>query len=175
MADFPQKTLDRYDELVAKHGFQRKGASSAYTSLNGHMFSFLFDGGCLALRLSKEDREAFVAKHKTRPVEVYRTIMKEYVRLPAKMLGNARTASSWFAKSVEYVSSLKPRPTTRKKKATGKAKSAKKKAAGKAKAAMPRKKASVKKARAKATRKKPSKTARKKSSRKAKSAKRKTG
>lgn len=45
-----------YDKLVATNpAIARKGASIPYTSLNGHMFSFITIEGKLALRLPKED------------------------------------------------------------------------------------------------------------------------
>jgi hypothetical protein len=36
-----------------------------YTSLNGHMFSFLTKTGKLALRLPEPERDAFLKKYKT--------------------------------------------------------------------------------------------------------------
>ena len=103
MADFSESALEQHDELVARHGFERKGAGSAYTSLNGHMFSFLLQRAawhCASRRKTARPSSA-----------------------------NARTASRHFAASVAYVSSLKPNPTTRKR-AAGK-QAAKKKVSGK--------------------------------------------
>ncbi len=58
-----ETVLDAYDALVATHpDVERKGAATPYTSMNGHMFSFLTPDGTLALRLSAADREAFVEK-----------------------------------------------------------------------------------------------------------------
>jgi hypothetical protein len=65
-----QDVLDLYDQLIATQpDMQRKGATMPYTSLNGHMFSFLTADRHLA------------ARH--------------------------------FETSFGYVSSLKPKPTTR--------------------------------------------------------------
>ena len=36
-----------------------------YTSVNGHMFSFLTPDGSLALRLAAPDREAFIERYRT--------------------------------------------------------------------------------------------------------------
>lgn len=39
-------SLERYERLVATiPGVERKGRTLPYTSLNGHMFSFLGEGG----------------------------------------------------------------------------------------------------------------------------------
>src|SRR6185503_8455133 len=48
----PSDRLALYDALVAAHPeIERKGATMPYTSLNGHMFSFLSPAGAMALRL----------------------------------------------------------------------------------------------------------------------------
>ena len=55
-----QDVLDLYDRLIATQPHvQRKGATMPYTSLNGHMFSFLTPDGRLALRLPSSERDAF--------------------------------------------------------------------------------------------------------------------
>jgi hypothetical protein len=69
----------------------------------------------------------------------YGTVMKEYVRIPPKLLANSRSMSRVFAQSVEYAKGLKPKATTRRKSAkrspasqpTGKPPAAKRKSAKK--------------------------------------------
>jgi hypothetical protein len=57
-----------YDKLVATHpSLQRKGAAMPYTSVGGHMFSFLTPEGKLALRLPAAAREAFLKKYRANP------------------------------------------------------------------------------------------------------------
>ena len=136
----PAARLALYEKLVATNpAVQRKGAANPYTSLNGHMFSFLTKEGQLALRLSKEDREAFVARFKTKPCIQYGAVMKEYVIVPDSLLKKTREAKKYFDMSYAYVGSLKPKPTKRKsssKKTTKKpAKKTAKKPAKKAKKA----------------------------------------
>jgi hypothetical protein len=64
----PADKLELYEKLVATNpNVKRKGATVPYTSLNGHMFSYLSKTGTLALRLPTEAREAFLKKYK----EVY--------------------------------------------------------------------------------------------------------
>jgi hypothetical protein len=61
--------LRLYDKLVATNSaVQRKGATVPYTSLNGHMFSYLGKSGELALRLPPEALPAFLKQYKTRPL-----------------------------------------------------------------------------------------------------------
>jgi hypothetical protein len=74
------RKTEHYELLIATlPGVELKGATMPYTSLNGHMFSFQTADGKLALRLSAEDREAFLAKYKTRLMEQHGAVLKEYV------------------------------------------------------------------------------------------------
>lgn len=55
-----------YDKLIANYpGLERKGANMPYTSLNGHMFSFLDAKGNLNLRLPEKERDNFINQFKT--------------------------------------------------------------------------------------------------------------
>lgn len=116
-----EETLELYEKLVALFPeVERKGATMPYTSLNGHMFSFLTKGGQVALRLPDSQREAFLKKYKTQLCEQYGTVMKEYAVVPASLLKKTKELQPYFAASLEYIGSLKPKPTTRKKKASKK-------------------------------------------------------
>lgn len=92
----------------------RKGATMPYTSLNGHMFSFLDANGRLSLRLPGDSREAFISKHKTKLSEQHGAVMKEYVLVPEKLFGDIEAMKSYFKESYEYVRSLKPKATSKK-------------------------------------------------------------
>jgi len=49
----PAERLAAYERVVATlPGVERKGATVPYTSVNGHMFSYLSATGTLALRLA---------------------------------------------------------------------------------------------------------------------------
>ena len=136
--------LALYEKLVAMSpDVERKGKAMPYTSRNGHMFSFLAKNGAMSLRLAETDREAFLKKHKTKLSEQHGRVMKEYVLVPASLLKNTRTLKKYFDASYAYVGSLKPKPTTRKKKATSK-KATSKKAKTKKKAKKKAKKKSKK-------------------------------
>ncbi len=54
--------------------------------------------------------------------------MKEYVEVPSALLKKTKELKRYFDASYAYVGSLKPKPTTRKKKATTKKTAGKKKA-----------------------------------------------
>ena len=117
----PAAKLALYEKLVATNPMvERKGATMPYTSVNGHMFSFLTKTGTLALRLPSEERDAFLKKYKTKLCEQHGTVMKEYVEVPDALLKKTRELKKFFALSYAYVGSLKPKPTTRKKKAAKK-------------------------------------------------------
>jgi hypothetical protein len=113
--NIPADKLDLYEKLVATNpNVERKGAANPYTSLNGHMFTYLNPSGSLALRLPQDEREKFLKKYKTTLFEAYGTVMKEYVTVPDKLLKNTKELAKYFAMSYQYVGSLKPKATTRK-------------------------------------------------------------
>src|SRR5689334_10498944 len=110
----PADKLEWYEKLVATlPGVPRKGATVPYTSENGHMFSYLSKTGKLSLRLPQEAREAFLTKYKTTLSQQYGVVQKEYVEVPDALLKKTSELKKSFAVSYAYVSSLKPKPTTR--------------------------------------------------------------
>lgn len=109
--------LRLYEQLVATNpNVERKGDTVPYTSLNGHMFSYLSKEGKLALRLPAGEREAFLKKYKAKLCEAYGRVQPEYVEVPDSLLSSTRELKKFFDSSYEYVGSLKPKPTTKKKK-----------------------------------------------------------
>ena len=59
--EVPEGKLAAYDWLIATvPEIERKGVTSPYTSVNGHMFSYLSKTGSMGLRLPKDEREAFL-------------------------------------------------------------------------------------------------------------------
>ena len=108
----PIHRLELYDKLIESHpDIELKGKTTPYTSLNGHMFSFLSKDGTMGLRLAKGDREQFLAKYKTVPMEQYGRTMKEYVVVPSSLLEDTKELSAYLRRSHDYVSTLKPKPT----------------------------------------------------------------
>lgn len=108
----PADKLELYEKLVATNTeAERKGVTMPYTSINGHMFSFLTKEGALALRLPTEEREAFLKKYKTQLCEQHGTVMKEYAAVPDRLLKKTSELQHYFELSFDYVRSLKPKPT----------------------------------------------------------------
>ena len=104
-----------YEKLVSTNpSVERKGATVPYTSLNGHMFSYLGKTGELALRLPPEAREEFLKKYKTALWEQYGIVQKEYVVVPDRLLRRTPELKKFFDLSYAYVASLKPKPVKRK-------------------------------------------------------------
>src|SRR5437016_4243416 len=109
-------SLELYESLVATNpDVERKGATVPYTSLNGHMFSYLSKDGKLALRLPPKEREAFLKKYKAKLCQSYGVVQTEYVEVPDSLLASTRELKKLFDCSYAYVGSLKPKPTTKKK------------------------------------------------------------
>jgi hypothetical protein len=112
----PADVLASYDELVATNpSVERKGATMPYTSLNGHMFSFLTETGTLALRLPAEERDVFLKKYKTKLSERHGSVLEEYVEVPDALLKKTQELKKYFDVSYAYVASLKPKSTAKKK------------------------------------------------------------
>lgn len=111
------KKVELYEKLVATNpSVERKGASVPYTSLNGHMFSYLSKEGKVALRLPAPDREAFLKKYGAKLCAAYGVVQPEYVEVPDSLLSATKELKKFFDSSYNYVSSLKPKPATKKKK-----------------------------------------------------------
>jgi hypothetical protein len=107
---------DLYEKLVATNpAVERKGAAVPYTSLNGHMFSYLTKSGALALRLPEKEREEFLRKYRAKLCEAYGVVQKEYVEVPDALLKKTQELKKYFDLSIAYVGSLKPKATAKKK------------------------------------------------------------
>lgn len=110
--DIPPENLEQYERLVATNPeIPRKGASVPYTSLNGHMFSYLNASGSMALKLPQGERERFLEKYQTKLFEAYGIVQKDYVTVPDDLLANTEELKPYFDISFEYTKSLKPKPT----------------------------------------------------------------
>jgi hypothetical protein len=110
----PPEVLDLYDQLIATQPeLQRRGAPMPYTSVNGHMFSFLTPDGHLALRLPAPERNAFMTTYRSGLCEQQGKVMQEYVEVPDDLLRNVNELAPHFDISYSYVKALKPKSTTR--------------------------------------------------------------
>ncbi|UTW63669.1 hypothetical protein KFE98_05855 [bacterium SCSIO 12741] len=112
----PEDKLKAYDELIASFpDIERKGATMPYTSLNGHMFSFLDKEGTMSIRLSKDVLADFLQKHNTELSVQHGRIMKEYAVVPDGLLQNQEEMKAVIQSSYDYIATLKPKPTKKKK------------------------------------------------------------
>ncbi len=101
-----------YDKLIATiPAVERKGDTNPYTSLNGNMFTLLLKKETLAVRLSEKERADFLEKYKTRLMEAYGVVMKEYAEVPDSLLSKTKELKPWLELSYEYAKTLKPKAT----------------------------------------------------------------
>ena len=112
-----EEKLEHYKQVVEEHPDAKlKGAKSDYTSKNGHMFSFLSGEGIMALRFGKDEQKELMEEFGTDFVIQYNSVMHGYVDVPDDVVSDPKAFSSLFQRSYEYISSLEPKPTTKKKK-----------------------------------------------------------
>jgi hypothetical protein len=109
--------IDLYNALVSSNpDVTRKGDTIPYTSVNGHMFSFLTKDDVVGLRLPAGERVKFLEKYQTKLIEQYGVVQKEYVAVPDELLLKTEELKTYFDISFVYTSSLKPKPTSKTKK-----------------------------------------------------------
>lgn len=110
----PARSIEAFDRLIAtRPEVVRKGASIPYTSLNGHMTSYLSDLGSLVLRLPQDDRTRFLDEYGTTLHTAYGTVQKEFVDVPDALFADTPSIAPWFAASLDWIGGLKPKPTRR--------------------------------------------------------------
>lgn len=103
--------IDLYDKLISTiPELERKGKTIPYTSYNGNMFTYM-SNGILAIRLPENERELFIKKYKTKLMESYGAVMKEYVEVPGSLLKETGTLKKFLEISYSYAKTLKPKPT----------------------------------------------------------------
>jgi len=106
----PTAKLELYEKLIATNSnVERKGDVHPYTSVNGHMFTYLNQTGTLGIRLPKDAVEAFLKKYKTTLFESYGVVKKDYVTVPESLLQNTRELKKYLEISYEYTKTLKPK------------------------------------------------------------------
>lgn len=106
----PPAKLELYEKLIATNpAIERKGDVHPYTSVNGHMFTYLDQTGTLGMRLPKDAVDAFLKKYKTTLFESYGVVKKDYVTVPDKLLANTKELKKYLEISYEYTKALKPK------------------------------------------------------------------
>ena len=87
---------------------------------NGNLFIGLHQDDFI-MRLSEKDRARFTAEFGERTFEPMKgRPMREYVRLPKELLGDARKRASWIKRSLRYAETIAPKAKTSTKKPTAK-------------------------------------------------------
>ncbi len=109
----PLHALELYRAMVdaSAADTEVKGAKNPYTSRNGHMFSFLGADGTMALRLSDDGQEEFLADFDSGPVTQYGSVMRGYVSVPDDLLADTGSIATWFDRSYEWIGTLPPKAT----------------------------------------------------------------
>lgn len=110
-----EEVLKAYDAVIATvPSVERKGDTVPYTSLNGHMFSYISKEGVLALRIPKDILEGFLKKYKTQNSSSYGIVQKEYADVPPNLLKKTADLAPYFQASYGYVRALKPKASAKK-------------------------------------------------------------
>jgi hypothetical protein len=110
----PPERLALYERLLASvEGVDRKSNfGSAYTALNGNMYTMISKHGVVGIRLPEPERSEFLARHHT---ELFRgdpawPPAKEFVAVPDALLADTEALRPVLERSLEYVRTLKPKP-----------------------------------------------------------------
>lgn len=106
----PPEKLALYEKLIATMPeIERKGDVHPYTSVNGHMFSYLDQTGVLGIRLPAAEVESFLARYKTTPFTSYGVVKKDWVIVPADLLNKTGELGRYLKMSYEDTKALKPK------------------------------------------------------------------
>lgn len=103
-----KNALEIYSKLISENpNFSKKGKTTAYTSSNGYMFSYVNKANEIGIRLSKEDTELFAEKYEVLPFISHGSKMRNYVLISKEALKNDwNFVSEMLQKSFEHVNSL---------------------------------------------------------------------
>ena len=106
----PADAFDHYDAAIdLVDGVARKGAANPYTSGNGWMATYLGKQGEVAIRLGRDDLDAFLAEHGTeRPVS-YGAVMKDFALVPAAVVADAGALAALIRRAHDHVEGLPPK------------------------------------------------------------------
>lgn len=94
--------MDTFEELEPRKMF---GYPCRF--LNGNMLTGLHEENWV-LRLSEEDREE-IQRLGAKPFEPMGRKMREYVLLPAEVLGDEALLKKWIGRSIAFVGALPPK------------------------------------------------------------------
>lgn len=113
----PERELELYRRLLASTpGVDEKSNfGSAYTAVNGNMYSMISKHGVVGIRLPESERSAFIERFGT---ELYRgdrawPPAKHFVAIPADLLEDTDALRPYLERSYQHTLTLKPKPTAR--------------------------------------------------------------
>ena len=103
-----RRLLDAVDGVDTKSNF-----GSAYTAVNGNMYTMISKHGVVGIRLPEPDRSAFLEKYST---DLFRgdpawPPAKEFVAVPDDLLAETETLIPYLEASLRYALALKPKPS----------------------------------------------------------------
>ena len=103
-----QRLLDSVAGIESKSNF-----GSAYTAVNGNMYSMISKYGVVGIRLPEPDRAEFLKEHEA---TVFRADpawppSKEYVAVPDDLLADTTALTPYLQASYRYALTLRPKPT----------------------------------------------------------------
>jgi hypothetical protein len=101
-----QRLLESVEGVDAKSNF-----GSAYTAVNGNMYTMISKHGVVGIRLPEPERAAFMEEYST---ELLRgdpawPPAKEFVAVPDDLLENTDALQPYLEISLNYVQTLKPK------------------------------------------------------------------
>ena len=109
-SQIPADKLELYEKLIATNPeIERKGDVHPYTSVNGHMFTYLDQIGTLGILLPHAESEAFQKKYNSPPFVSYGVVKKDWVTVPETLLKNTNELKKYLVMSLEHTRTLKPK------------------------------------------------------------------
>ena len=111
----PAEAVQLYERLLASvEGVDTKANfGSAYTAINGNMYTMISKHGLVGIRLPEPDRSEFLAAHRA---ELFRgdpawPPAREFVGVPPDLLPQTDLLRPYLEVSLRYVRTLKPKAT----------------------------------------------------------------
>lgn len=115
----PPAKVALYERLLASvEGVARKSNfGSAYTAVNGHMYSMISKHGVVGIRLLEPNRSTFLSAVNA---ELFRgdpawPLSREFVAVPDDLLPQTEVVKPYLEASLRHVLTLKPKQATRRK------------------------------------------------------------
>jgi hypothetical protein len=101
------RLLDSVPEIDSKSNF-----GSAYTAINGNMYTMISKHGVVGIRLPEPERSEFLDRYSS---ELFRgdpswPPAKEFVAVPDHLLEETETLTPYLELSLRHVKEMKPKP-----------------------------------------------------------------